>query len=415
MTTKLDQIYLDNLAIDEDDVIDIEALQEKARASVQPSLFDLGAVNSLGYGIPPVNTLMSEEDKKFAKQIPQSVVKGSVMEVGGLAGDLLSIAKGLYNIPQDQMDQLMARIEDPEAEQEVLSKFDSFMRGFDDIKALNLPPLLGRTSEAIGEDLTEMGFDPKGEADSELKKKVLGAGEIVGQVGTPGVGLIPLVKGAKVVKNIAKSKEGVDKVKGATVVKKKITSRYNEYVGENSLDKAKKTFSFKVGMKDGKVIDSSGAPKVFYRSMNNKYKNFDVKKSYDGLGWFASDKKVAQSYNKEKKGAIREVYLKMKKPFIVENYSFTAPNQGIKKDLSLVISRLKRNVFDKNSTPRNDPGQSNVWTVSDEDIAIFRKNGYDGIIIPAEVNPRQEEYFLIFNNKQVINVESKKTKVKANE
>ena len=47
MTTKLDQIYLDNLAVDEDDVIDIEALQEKARAEMQPSLFDLGAVNSL--------------------------------------------------------------------------------------------------------------------------------------------------------------------------------------------------------------------------------------------------------------------------------------------------------------------------------------------------------------------------------
>lgn len=206
MTTKLDQIYLDNLAVDEDDVIDIEALQEKARASVQPSLFDLGAVNSLGYGIPPINTLMSEEDKKFAKQIPQAVGKGVAMEVGGLAGDLLSIAKGLYNIPQDQMDQLMEKIKDPEAEQEVISKFDSFMRGFDDIKALNLPPLLGRTSEAIGEDLTEMGFDPKSEADSELKKKVLGVAEQAGQVGTPGVGLIPLVKGGKkIVETVKKS------------------------------------------------------------------------------------------------------------------------------------------------------------------------------------------------------------------
>ena len=96
---------------------------------------------------------------------------------------------------------------------EVISKFDSFMRGFDDIKALNLPPLLGRTSEAIGEDLTEMGFDPKSEADSELKKKVLGASEIVGQVGTPGVGLIPLVKGGKkiveTVKNSSKTNNNI--------------------------------------------------------------------------------------------------------------------------------------------------------------------------------------------------------------
>ena len=93
MTTKLDQIYLDNLAVDEDDVIDIEALQEKARAEMQPSLFDLGAVNSLGYDpAGAIDTLMTKEDKKFAGQLAQSVGKGSLKLTGGFVGDLLGIA-----------------------------------------------------------------------------------------------------------------------------------------------------------------------------------------------------------------------------------------------------------------------------------------------------------------------------------
>ena len=95
MPSKLDQIYLDNLAIEEDDVIDIEALQEKARAEMQPTLFDLGAVSSIGYGPPPIHIFMDKEDKKFAKQIPQAIGKGVLMEGGGLVGDLLGIANGL--------------------------------------------------------------------------------------------------------------------------------------------------------------------------------------------------------------------------------------------------------------------------------------------------------------------------------
>ena len=141
------------------------------------------------------------------------------MEVGGLAGDLLGIIKGLYNIPQDQMDRLMEKIKNPEAEQEIISKFDSFARGFDDIKALNLPPLLGRTSEAIGEDLTEMGFDPKSEADSELKKKILTGAELTGQVATPGVGAVPLIKGGK--KIVETLKKDITQTKKQRLAKEK--------------------------------------------------------------------------------------------------------------------------------------------------------------------------------------------------
>jgi len=397
MTTKLDQIYLDNLAIDEDDVIDIEALQEKARASVQPSLFDLGAVNSLGYGVPPVNTLMSEEDKKFAKQIPQSVVKGSVMEVGGLAGDLLSIAKGLYNIPQDQMDQLMERIKNPEAEQEVLSKFDSFMRGFDDIKALNLPPLLGRTSEAIGEDLTEMGFDPKGEADSELKKKVLGAGEIVGQVGTPGVGLIPLVKGGKkIVKTVKNSSKTNNNMQG-------FSDSFSDWFDRS------------------KVVDKDNQPLVLYHGTTKTFDKFkrpseikNVKRggivATDGI-FFSANPNTANSYARRlgadknfKEGAqVRPVYLNIENPYVINDDSI--PNK-----LQKFITEMRGNDYfgDSNKVARKDQ------------IDKLIEQGYDGIIVkhkPKFMQENRNEY-IVFNDNQVLSALSdiaEKNKGKINE
>jgi hypothetical protein len=381
MTTKLDQIYLDNLAVDEDDVIDIEALQEKARASVQPSLFDLGAVNSMGYGIPPVNTLMSEEDKKFATQIPQAVGKGAVMEVGGLAGDLLSIAKGLYNIPQDQMDQLMARIKDPEAEQEVLSKFDSFMRGFDDIKALNLPPLLGRTSEAIGEDLTEMGLDPKSEADSELKKKVLGAAEISGQVGMPGVGLIPLVKGGKkIVETVKKSSKTNNNMQGFSdsfidwFDKSKVVDKDNQplvlYHGTtNTFDKFKRPSEIK-NVKRGGIVDTDG---IFFSANPNTANTYARR-----LGFDEDFKEGAQ---------VRPVYLNIENPYVINDDSI--PNK-----LKKFITEMRGNEYfgDSNKVARKDQ------------IDKLIEQGYDGIIVkhkPKFMQENRNEY-IVFNDNQVL-------------
>ena len=381
MTSKLDQIYLDNLAVDEDDVIDIEALQEKARASVQPTLFDLGAVNSLGYGIPPVNTLMSEEDKKFATQIPQAVGKGVVMEVGGLAGDLLSIAKGLYNIPQDQMDQLMEKIKNPEAEQEVISKFDSFMRGFDDIKALNLPPLLGRTSEAIGEDLTEMGFDPKSEADSELKKKVLGAAEISGQVGTPGVGLIPLVKGGKkIVETVKKSSKTNNNMQGFSdsfsdwFDRSKVVDKDNQplvlYHGTTkTCDKFKRPSEIK-NVKRGGIVDTDG---IFFSANPNTANTYARR-----LGFDEDFKEGAQ---------VRPVYLNIKNPYVINDDSI--PNK-----LQKFITEMRGNEYfgDSNKVARKDQ------------IDKLIEQGYDGIIVknkPKFMQENRNEY-IVFNDNQVL-------------
>tara|TARA_R110002020_G_scaffold472589_1_gene700884 strand:+ start:3857 stop:5023 length:1167 start_codon:yes stop_codon:yes gene_type:complete len=374
MTTKLDQIYLDNLAVDEDDVIDIEALQEKARAEMQPTLFDLGAVSSIGYGPPPIDIFMDKEDKKFAKQIPQAIGKGVLMEGGGLVGDLLGIAKGLYNIPQDQMDELMTRIEDPTVQQKVISGFDSFMRGFDEIKELDLPPLLGRTSEAVGEDLTEMGFDPKSEADSAMKKKILTGAEYSGQIGTPGVGAVPLVKG----------------------VKKLIETLKTPY---------------RVDTKNNILIDESGTAKTFYHGTEAKFNKFDLKKSNGNKMnsraktiYFSDDINVAKQY-----GKVKEVNLKMKKPFILDDFYFTG---GISKDVKIAYKRIKDKIMSliKKEEPDRYLGglyPSNAWNINVDDVTLLKKKGYDGIIVPKEVNPREEEYFIVFDSNQIINAPKK--------
>ena len=405
MTTKLDQIYLDNLAVDEDDVIDIEALQEKARASVQPSLFDLGSVNSMGYGIPPVHTLMSKEDKKFAGQIVQSVGKGVVMEVGGLAGDLLGIVKGLYNIHQDQMDQLMEKIKNPEAEQEVISKFDSFIKGFDDIKALNLPPLLGRTSEAIGEDLTEMGFDPKSEADSELKKKILTGAELTGQVATPGVGATPLIKGGKKI---------VETVKDLNPKSVKILNN-----GVKQIFKSNRpdTFGNRFTYQKNKVFtDKEGKPIVFYHGTNNpklKTGKLDIPNQRRELMYFTTlnglaesftknatthpdffnrnvkvTKKMEKDYKKTLRPRLIEANLKMEKPFIVkgskkgdqDGTNFTV---NMNETLTIISNNIKRKLGDYTNINWEDISRSSNYKVHPRTIKLLKDKGYDGIIFPA--------------------------------
>ena len=404
MTSKLDQIYLDNLAVDEDDVIDIEALQEKARAEMQPSLFDLGAINSLGYDpAGAIDTLMTEEDKKFRNQIAQSVGKGVVMEVGGLAGDLLGIAKGLYNIPQDQMNQLMERIKDPEAEQEVISKFDSFIRGFDDIKALNLPPLLGRTSEAIGEDLTKMGFDPKSEADSELKKKALGGAELVGQVVTPAVGVAPIIKGAKAVKNLnPKSIKILDN--GVEQIFKRD--------GTNAFG-SKQTY---VTYQKNKVFtDKEGNPLTFYHGTNNpklKTSKLDIPnqrrelmyftpmdsmaKSYSRSGTSHPDifndsvkvtKKMEKDYIKTLRPRIIKANLKMEKPFIVkganrDDFDGTHFTVNMNETLTVISNNIRRKLGDYKNTLWEDTSRSSNYKVHPRTVKLLKDKGYDGIIFP---------------------------------
>tara|TARA_R110001606_G_scaffold292346_2_gene440202 strand:- start:527 stop:1816 length:1290 start_codon:yes stop_codon:yes gene_type:complete len=404
MTTKLDQIYLDNLAVDEDDVIDIEALQEKARAEMQPSLFDLGAVNSLGYDpAGAIDTLMTKEDKKFAGQLAQSVGKGSLKLTGGFVGDLLGIAKGLYNIPQDQMDQLMVRIEDPTVQQKLISGFDSFMRGFDEIEELNLPPLLGRTSEAIGEDLTEMGFDPKSEADSEFKKKALGAAELVGEIGTPVVGVAPVIKGAKAVKNLnPKSVKILDN--GV----EQIFKRSGKNVFGN-----KQTY---VTYQKNKVFtDKEGKPLTFYHGTNNpklKTSKLDIPnqrrelmyftpidnlaRSYSGGGTSHPDifndsvkvtKKMEKDYIKTLRPRIIKANLKMEKPFIVkgsnkDDFDGTNFTVNMNETLTVISNNIRRKLGDYKNTLWEDTTRSSNYKVHPRTVKLLKDKGYDGIIFP---------------------------------
>ena len=69
-----------NLEVDAGEVVNIDELTEKARESIQPSLFDLGVVNQVGYGIPPVDVMMTEDDQRFSGQLKSTIAKGMTQE-----------------------------------------------------------------------------------------------------------------------------------------------------------------------------------------------------------------------------------------------------------------------------------------------------------------------------------------------
>tara|TARA_R110000822_G_scaffold249994_1_gene377369 strand:+ start:2379 stop:3695 length:1317 start_codon:yes stop_codon:yes gene_type:complete len=406
--SKLDQIYIDNLSVDEGSVVDVKALRNRARAEVQPTLFDLGAVNQLGYGPPPIDILMDEGDKKFSGQLVEAAGRGTTKLIGGTVGDLLGIAKGLYNIPQDQMDQLMVKMEDPAVQQEVISKFDSFMKGFEDIKALDLPPGIGMTSEAVGEKLTEMGIDPQGEADSELKKKVLGAVELGTEIINP-IGLGAGVVVTKGVKSGAKLvKESISKTKQLDNGVEQIFKKS----GKNAFDSNVTVTTYQ---KNKVFTDKEGQPIKFYHGSNNprlKTNKLDIPNQRRRLMYFTTNPSMAKSYSrggqthpdsfndrvkvtkkmKEEylatlKPKVIEANIKMEKPFIVSSktlYDGSLDNifvVNMNETLTIIANNLKHKMG-KGDFQWGDLSRSSKYKVHDRTINILKEKGYDGIIFP---------------------------------
>jgi hypothetical protein len=201
--TRLDDIYMKNLEVDAGEVVNIDELTEKARESIQPSLFDLGVVNQVGYGIPPVDVMMTEDDRQFSGQLKSTIGKGMAQETIGFVGDMLGILKGVYNMTDRQWEELSQRIKDPTVQPKVRGLLESFLAGFSDIEELGLPPGLGMTSEAADKMLTEMGWDPVSKANTPEKKEILEGVKIGAQVLSPaptGVATEVIKRGAKVVK-----------------------------------------------------------------------------------------------------------------------------------------------------------------------------------------------------------------------
>jgi len=202
--TRLDDIYMKNLEVDDGEVVNIDELTEKARETIQPSLFDLGVVSQVGYGIPPVDVMMTEDDKEFSGQIKSTIGKGMTQETIGFVGDMMGILKGLYNMSDLQWEELSQRIKDPTVQPKVRGLLEAFLDGFSEIEELNLPPGLGMTSEAADKMLTEMGWDPVSKANTPEKKEILETIKLGSQVISPA----PTGAAVEVVKKVGKTVKG---------------------------------------------------------------------------------------------------------------------------------------------------------------------------------------------------------------
>ena len=353
MASKLDQIYLDNLAVDAGEVLDIEKLQTKARQEMQPSLFDLEVLSEVGYGTPPIEQLMTEDDKKFSRQLTSAVAKGQVMEGAGLLGDVLGILKGVYNMTDRDWQTLSQRIQQPDVQPQVETLLESFMRGFEDIKALNLPPVLGMTSEAVDEKLTEMGWSPETQANTEEKKSILEGGKVFGQVTSGG----PLI-----IENLIK-KLGTGYKSAKKFIKETKEGTVDTGIIKNNPE-------FKSWFGKSKVVDAKGDPIILYHGSTVVFDKFKTPnqlnpKNLSGVIWLSSYKGRADIYTKtwtSKRGNITPVYVKMENPYY-------------------------------------------GWAGTDvEDINKLKAQGYDGIIFNnrgVNIGGQNDTTYLIFDDNQV--------------
>ena len=93
----------------------------------------------------------------------------------------------------------------------------------------------------------------------------------------------------------------------------------------------------------------------------------------------------------------------MKKPFILDDFNFTG---GISKDVKMAYNNIKNKIMSLINKEDYVPSGlylSNAWDIKADDVALLKKKGYDGIIVPKEVNPREEEYFIVFDSNQIVN------------
>jgi hypothetical protein len=201
----------------------------------------------------------------------------------------------------------------------------------------------------------------------------------------------------KKVKNVM-SKPNVDV--GTAQVKKKITDRHS-----------RENLEYTVKTKNHIVSDEDGVAKTFYHGTKKKFDQFNLDQSAGSIidhtaktAYFASDKNVAKQY-----GKVKEFNIKMKKPFILDDFYFTG---GVSKDIKMAYESVKRKILSVINKKDYFPGlyKSNAWDINADDVALLKKKGYDGIIVPKEVNPRREEYFIVFDSDNIINAPKGKVK-----
>ena len=331
------------------------------------------------------------------KVIPGAAVAGAAEGFVGLPGDIESLVKGLismYNRPKGNPATSTAwSYGDDTAEDKEYPNYDvpqkkieAFLEGMEKQTVL---PTMEDVQKFVNDNIVNFGGSPF---------------ETVGQFLAPASYIKPIKSGVQKVKNVM-SKPNVDV--GTAQVKKKITDRHT-----------REKILFKIDIKDGMLLDETGAPRTFYHGSPKKFGKFDVNKTgyatTDNLyGWidrqaktayFAGDKNVAQQY-----GKVREFNLRMEKPLILDNFEFTG---GVSKDIKMAYIAVKSKILSVIKKHDYSPGlyKSNAWDINADDVALLKKKGYDGIIVPKEANPRREEYFIVFDSNQIIDATKGKVK-----
>jgi hypothetical protein len=316
-------------------------------------------------------------DPKMDALVKSSIAKGTVMTGVGLLGDILGASKGLYNIPQDTMDQLMSRIKDPNANQPLLNKLDSFVRGFDEVKALNLPPVLGMTSEAADEKLTEMGWDPVAEG-TDAQKPVLEVSKGIGQVISP----FPAAK----IKLIGKTYKAIKDLNPKSV--KILDNGVTEISVKDTYKLAGKKYTDQgtIYFKNGYVTDINGkALKVYHGTSNPALKTSKLNISgqerelmyfTDSMGYaqkFMAPKNQFPSIKFSKDSRLIEANVAFEKPFIINKFTFSS---GLSEELKILASTIYNQLPNKFGNTL----KSNAWRVQPRTIKVLKEKGYDGII-----------------------------------
>ena len=345
----------------------------------------------------PLADITKATPEAYKEAVPKVLgggAKGLITGTLGAPGEVVGLISGILNAvsPAD----FEGNPHDPNK-----SAYDRFTEGYAAISKLKIAgkeiPL---QMEGVSQALQDIGWDTSGLGDPfQFLTEFVGGPLTAAKIGKDVIGGTK-----KVTKSLTTPSTGVD---GVIQPKKKVPDRHT-----------REKILFKIDIKDGMLLDETGAPRTFYHGSPKKFGKFDVNKTgyatTDNLyGWidrqaktayFAGDKNVAQQY-----GKVREFNLRMEKPLILDNFEFTG---GVSKDIKMAYIAVKSKILSVIKKHDYSPGlyKSNAWDINADDVALLKKKGYDGIIVPKEANPRREEYFIVFDSNQIIDATKGKVK-----
>lgn len=130
------------------------------------------------------------------------------------------------------------------------------------------------------------------------------------------------------------------------------------------------------GFEESKVRDEEGKLIKLYHGSNENFENFEIDKArksvlaYGKGAYFTQDKNLADKYGKN----IKEVYLNLKNPFIVQT------EEQLEKSVKFKLEALKKKTDLSN---------------------ILKEKGYDGVISYEDIGSNKIAEAIAFYNEQI--------------